>query len=130
MKKTIRKINKKINKNIKNKTKKNINHYKLIPTTCPIGLEPFEEKFSMTIPIQKLNWTNEEKKKEFVKELLTQFSPTQITPQNDFYSYINYLWLKNVSLTKQQDYIVQIDDFRLAQDKVYGQLNEIILNYV
>jgi putative endopeptidase len=127
MKKTIRKINK---KNIKNKTKKNINHYKLIPTTCPISLEPFEEKFSMTIPIKKLKWTNEEKKKEFVKELLTQFSPTQITPQNDFYSYINYLWLKNVSLTKQQEYIVQIDDFRLSQDKVYGQLNEIILNYV
>jgi predicted metalloendopeptidase len=117
-------------KNKKNKTKKNINNYKLIPKNCPIGLESFEKNFGKTIPIKKIKWSNEKKKKEFVKELLTQFSPTNITPENDFYSYINFLWLKNVSLTKQQNYIVQVDDFRLTQDKVYGQLNEIILDYV
>jgi len=131
MTKTIRNIkSNKHKKNSKNKTKKNINYYQLIPKNCPIGLEPFEEKFSTTISKKKLNWTNERKKKEFVKELLTQFSPSHITPENDFYSYINYLWLKNVSVTKQQDYMVQVDDFRLAQDKVYNQLNEIILDYV
>ena len=73
-------------KNKKNKTKKNINNYKLIPKNCPIGLESFEKNFGKTIPIKKIKWSNEKKKKEFVKELLTQFSPTNITPENDFYS--------------------------------------------
>ena len=118
---------------VRNKTKKQkepLNPYQLIPKNCPIGLEPFEKEFSKTIPLNKLKLTNDQHKKEFVKELLSEFSPSHITPKNDFYSYINYLWLKNVSVTKQQDYIVQIDDFRLAQDNVYKQLNEIILEYV
>ncbi len=96
---------------------------------CPIGLKPFEANFSKTIPANSLLVTNEEKKKEFVKELMSKFSPRSIKPNNNFYDYINYLWLKNVSLEKQQKYIVQIDDFRLVQDKVYHQLNEIIVNY-
>jgi putative endopeptidase len=69
------------------------------------------------------------KKKEFAKELLSKFAPSSIKPYDDFYNYINYLWLKNVSLEKQQKYIVQVDDFRLAQDKVYNQLNTIIVDY-
>jgi putative endopeptidase len=119
--------------NIKNKTKKKkeeLNPYQLIPKNCPIGLEPFEKEFSKNISLKKLNWTNAKHKKNFVKELLSVFAPSHITPKNDFYSYINYLWLKNVSLTKQQEYIVQVDDFRLVQDKVYKQLNDIILDYV
>ena len=102
----------------KNITKKNKN-------VCPIGLKPFEQEFSMVTV--KSNYKN---KKEFVKELLSKFAPHSIKPHNDFYDYINYQWLKNVSLEKQQEYIVQIDDFRLAQDKVYRELNHIILDYV
>ena len=34
-----------------------------------------------------------------------------------------------MSLTKKQGYIVEIDSFRLTQDKVYSQLNEIIKEY-
>jgi len=50
-------------------------------------------------------------------------------PNDDFYDYINYQWLKKVTLEEQQKYIVQIDDFRLAQDKVYHLLDDIILDY-
>jgi putative endopeptidase len=107
------------------KTRKNMKCLQV----CPIGLKPFEANFSKTLPAKSLLLTNEEKKKEFVKELMTKFSPHSIKPNNNFYDYINYLWLKNVSLEKQQKYIVQIDDFRLVQDKVYHQLNEIIVNY-
>ena len=32
-------------------------------------------------------------------------------------------------MEKQQKYIVQVDDFRLAQDKVYRELNTIIVDY-
>ncbi len=108
-----------------NKTRKNTKCLEI----CPIGLKPFEEKFSKKIPSKSLRISNEEKKKEFVKELMTKFTHHSIKPNNDFYDYINYLWLKNVSLEQQQKYIVQVDDFRLIQDKVYHQLNEIIVNY-
>ena len=88
-------------------TKKNIT--KKNKDICPIGLKPFEEEFSkLTI---KSNYKN---KQEFVKELLSKFAPHSIKPENDFYDYINYQWLKNVSLEKQQECIVQIDDFRLC----------------
>ena len=69
-------------------------------------------------------------KEQFVKLLQSNFSPSHIKPQNDYYSYINYTWLENISLKKQQEYIVQVDDFRLIQDKVYHELNTIILDYV
>ena len=109
----------------KNITKRNIKSLEI----CPIGLKSFEEEFSKNIPSKSLRTSNDEKKREFVDELTAKFAPHSIKPYNNFYDYINYMWLKNVSLEKQQKYIVQIDDFRLAQDKVYHQLNEIIVNY-
>ena len=113
-------------RNKKNKTKKNKGQL----VVCPIGLKPFEEEFSKKLNPEQLIKSSSKSKKEFVKQLLSKFAPHSIKPENDFYDYINYQWLKNVSLEKQQKYIVQIDDFRLAQDKVYHQLDDIILNYI
>lgn len=99
---------------------------------CPIGLKPFEAEYSLQLSKKEkktLNNIETSKKTEFAKELLSRFSPSSIKPNNDFYDYINYLWLKNVSLEKQQKYIVQVDDFRLAQDKVYRELNTILVDY-
>jgi putative endopeptidase len=110
------------NKKSNNNTKKN----KII--ICPIGLKPFEEKFSKTLTKDKKSIS--ERKKTFVKQLLSKFSPNSIKPENDFYDYINYQWLENVSLKEQQKYIVQVDDFRLTQHQVYEELDEIILEYV
>ena len=97
---------------------------------CPISLKPFQAEFSKRIPSNQLVATNKTRKKEFVKELMAKFAPHSVKPEDNFYDYINYLWLKNVSLKKQQQYIVQVDDFRLTQDKVYRQLNDIILDFV
>ena len=97
---------------------------------CPIGLKPFEEEFSKKTPLSQLKKSSAEKKKLFVKQLLSKFAPNSIKPANSFYDYINYQWLKNVSLEKQQKYITQIDDFRLTQHQVYEQLNGVILDYV
>jgi putative endopeptidase len=113
-------------KNKKNATKKNMK----TTAICPIGLKSFQEDFSKTLPISNLIVSNNLRKKIFVKELLSKFSPNSIKPENDFYDYINYQWLKNVTLEEQQKYITQIDDFRLTQDKVYTELNEIILDYI
>ena len=118
MSKTVNKRNK---NNASKKNKKSNNN------VCSIGLKPFEESFSNLLSKKK---SNVYKKKEFVKQLLSKFSPNSIKPENNFYDYINYQWLKNVSLEQQQKYIVQIDDFRLAQHNVYLQLNEIILEYI
>ena len=109
----------------KGSTKK---HLKQILDLCPIGLKPFEENFSKTLPSGHLKKSSEIQKKHFVKQLLSKFAPHSIKPEDDFYDYINYNWLKEVSLEEQQKYITQIDDFRLTQDKVYRDLNEIILD--
>ena len=108
----------------KNVTKKNKN------IDCPIGLKPFEEEFNKKINKLQLKKTSIERKKEFVKQLLSKFAPHSIKPENDFYDYINFQWLKNVSLESQQKYITQIDDFRLTQHQVYEELNGIILDYI
>jgi len=107
---------------IKKKNKNNITK-KNKGIICPIGLKPFEENFSKGKHLYS-------DKKMFIKELLSKFAPNSIKPKNNFYDYINYQWLKNVSLKEQQKYIVQVDNFRLTQDKVYTQLNDIILDYI
>jgi putative endopeptidase len=109
----------------KNKTKKNQN--KMV--VCPIGLKPFESNFKNSPSLSGIKSISK-RQKQFVKALKAKFSPNSIQPNNDYYDYINYQWLKNISLEQQQKYIVQIDDFRLAQDNVYKQLHNIILEYI
>jgi putative endopeptidase len=100
---------------IKNKTKKNKKD-----EICSIGLVPFEKYIKQT------KFTKE----MFVKQLMAKFAPNSIKPNDNFYDYINYIWLKNITLKQQQKYIVQVDNFRLTQDKVYKQLHDIILDYI
>ena len=126
--KSIKVIKKKIN----NITQKNKLDNKLMEL-CPIGLKPFEKKFSVKPTEEKnskMKKDHTKTMKEFSKELLSKFAPNSIKPENDFYDYINFQWLKDVSVEKQQDYLTQIDDFRLTQDKVYHELNDIILDYI
>jgi putative endopeptidase len=72
---------------------------------------------------------------ELIELFKKPFSPSKITPRSDYYTYINYIWLTKTSKNsliapKEQKYYVQIDDFRITQDKVYRQLIEIIENYI
>ena len=68
--------------------------------------------------------------KDTIKELKQAVSPSNINPRSDFYSYINERWINKKELDETQKYIVQIDDFRLVQDKVYRELLEIINDYI
>jgi putative endopeptidase len=68
--------------------------------------------------------------KEVVRELKKAVSPSNIIPQDDFYSYINERWLKDLDIEAYQEYLSQIDNFRLVQDKVYRELIEIIEKYI
>lgn len=97
---------------------------------CPITLKTFEKNLTKKVSVAQLKQSTRKKKQVFVKKLLRKFAPNSIKPQNDFYDYINYKWLSDVELEDQQKYITQIDDFRLLQDRVYRELNTIILDYI
>lgn len=126
--------------NKKHTRKRNKNQTKKTKNTCPISLKPFEKEYdkqlakmigkqTSKISGKKMRTIETLKKKDFARELLSKFAPASIKPNDNFYDYINYTWLKNVSLEKQQKYIVQVDSFRLTQDKVYRELDEIIVHY-
>ena len=99
MRKTIKK-NKTHNKTKKIKYKLKGNKL-ILRKDCPINLKPFEELYQKEFRTNKsYNMLND----KFVKYLLSRFSPSSIKPENDYYSYINYKWLKDISVKKQQQY--------------------------
>ena len=72
---------------------------------------------------------------ELIELFRKPFSPTTVTPRSDFYTYINYIWLmdtkkKSFVAPKDQRYYIQIDDFRVTQDKVYRELIVIIEDHI
>ncbi len=68
--------------------------------------------------------------KEIVSELKQAVNPKGVKPNDDFYSYINDRWITDYELSEKQEYIVQIDDFRIVQDKVYRELIQIIEDFI
>ena len=87
-----------------------------ISKKCEIGFKPFEKNF------KESKQANEAR-----KDIVSKYKPIlveNIAPHDNFYNYINYSWIQKVKLDDQQQYIVQVDDFRLTQDKVYRQLHE------
>ena len=63
------------------------------------------------------------------------FAPSKITPQSDFYTYINYRWIqkteKEYSNKKTKNrYFVEVDIFRLTQNKVYQDLFKLVKSYI
>jgi predicted metalloendopeptidase len=100
---------------------------KQVTSNCDIiGLTKFENK------LEKRGITTNRNtiRKKFAQQLISSFAPSSIQAKDDFYNYINYNWLKNVTLENKQKYITQIDDFRLAQNKVYDELGKIVTNYI
>jgi putative endopeptidase len=127
---------------IKNRTKKNANlledKIKLndnqkanLCKQYPNTYKSFETEVEELFKKNKINITsaNYNLEKAVLKDLKKAVSPSKITPNNDFYSYINERWLKDIDLEAQQGYIVQVDDFRLVQDKVYRELINILDSY-
>ena len=50
-------------------------------------------------------------------------------PHDDFYTYVNELWETELKVEDKLKYIVQVDNFRLVQDKVYHELLDIVDDY-
>jgi endothelin-converting enzyme len=136
----------KISNNIKksNKTKKKMfsclsylsnlpeKQKKIICNIYSNNYNSFEDKLEEVFKKNKINIssTSYNLEKQIVKELKKAISPSNITPNNDFYTYINERWLKDLDLEAYQKYIIQVDEFRLTQDKVYRELINIIEEFL
>lgn len=116
------------NKNTTRKTKSWFNPFKLFKSLLQERpryknqYKGFEHEYKK-LPFEKLS-----------KTLMSKFrkidSPGEITPQNDFYSYVNQFWEKKTKVKKGQEYIVQLDNFRIVQDQVYYELLDIVDEYI
>jgi putative endopeptidase len=92
----------------------------------------FEDTIEEIFKKNKINIvsTSYNLEKQIISDLKKAVNPKNIQPNEDFYSYINDRWISDYELTENQKYIVQIDDFRIVQDKVYRELIEIIEDYI
>jgi predicted metalloendopeptidase len=134
------KIKKKNNKNNKNNDNSdNGENFKKIIIKDNVGCitvnNSFEENFKNFFKNKKSNIVNRNKKYRTVaKELITEFSnpiaPKSVNLKDDFFTYVNYEWLKKMKHNKVKNYFTRIDSFRTMQEKVYYQLIDIVKAYI
>jgi len=110
-------------KDTKKKTRKNV---------ASVNCDKYIQRYNR---FETTNLVNKNYQERIIKLLNTPYSPKNVKPSNDYYSYINYLWLQEAAknetkMSKKEKYFVQIDDYRLTQDKVYIQLFDIIKEYI
>ena len=126
-------------KNKKNVTKKLVNIKTITPGQKAIicknsanTYDTFEDKVEKLFKDKKINIisTTFNLEKQILSDLKKAISPTGIQPNQDFYSFINERWMKEFEVAQHHQYLVQVDDFRLVQDKVYRELIEIIEEYI
>lgn len=86
-----------------------------------------------TVDIKLVNKENVSINKDtkLIKMFKTPFTPSKVKPQDDFYTWINYQWLTNQSTenSKHKKFYVQVDSFRVTQEKVYYELMDIVNKY-
>jgi len=136
-----KKNNKKINKNKTRKNKTKIvkastalteEQRSIICKTSANTYKTFEDKVDELFKKNKVNIVSAsyDLEKEIIKGLKSAVNPSKVKPNDDYYSYINDRWLSEIELTEDQKYIVQVDDFRIIQHKVYVELIQIIEEYI
>ena len=120
------------NKRTTTKTRKNKRKKEILKDKCNTffnSYNTFEDKLEQVygdiFSSEKFNL-----EKSDIRDLKKAVSPSNINPQNDFYSYINERWLNEKELDEELKYIVQVDSFRLVQDKVYRELLQIVNDYI
>ena len=124
------KTKRQFNKTILNRTKK-------VKPPCSKGCYPtdfsnyksFEKDYESSRKFNLIKDINDVEK-NLILVLRKKSIPTYVLPQNDFYTFINYTWMQNTNKLKNEGYIVQLDDFRLVQNKVYYQLMDIVKEYI
>jgi len=122
------------NKKYKNKTKKCKPSQKQLKVYCQKHantFNQFEKKYELTNQ-DNLKKHFKDTEKELIKLFKTPFTPKEYKLKDDFYTYINYEWLsqKTKELKNSLKYYVQVDSFRVTQEKVYYELIDIVKDYI
>jgi len=91
----------------------------------------FEDDFEKTIK-NNLSKYNTNIERDLIRLFRKPFSPKSITPQDDYYNYVNFQWIETQTekIKKENKFYVQIDSFRIAQENVYYELMEMTKEYV
>jgi len=91
----------------------------------------FEEQYEKDFK-HSLKTEDKSIERELIKLFKTPFTPSKIKPTNDYYTYINYQWLEKTSkeLKDKSRHYVQVDSFRVTQEKVYYELIDIVKEYI
>ena len=111
-----------------NKTRKNVH---AICSQRFLGIETkFTKRFQKSIDQTYKNVHN-----SLLHAFSIPFSPSQYTPQSDYYTYVNYRWIQDANKKYQSKktkdrYFVEVDIFRLAQNRVYEELFGLIKKYI
>jgi len=95
-----------------------------------IALTSFEKDYEKEL--KKTGFETIDVENQLITMFKTPFSPKTIKPTDDYYSYINYSWLeeKSKELKLKKKYYVQVDSFRVTQEKVYYELMDIVKKYI
>ena len=132
----IKKIKESNNNTKKNRTENNMyltpEQQKIICKQSANTYTTFEDKIDEIFKKNKMDVvsTSFNLEKEIVSQLKLAVNTEGIQANQDFYSYINDRWIKDYKIKEEQKYIIQVDDFRITQDKVYRELIEIIEEYI
>ena len=121
---------KKINKTIK----KRIEKQKEICKTLELKeYHTFEDKIEKAFKDANLDFStiNNDLEEEIISNLKkASITYSKFKPNDDFYSYVNEIWLNEYKEKTNKEYLVQIDSYRIIQDKVYRELLEIVEKYI
>ena len=95
----------------------------------------FTKKYEIEMSKKPFNIRDiEEYKKLLIKEF-SKFSKKNLNyesklPKNDFYTFINNDWLYHFDKEKNEKFYVEIDNFRIVQEKVYYELIGFVKQYI
>jgi len=118
------KPNVKTNNNKKIKTKKNYDKYKCKDLYKPFEKRVEEEFRKNDMDLSSINYNLEE---QILKQLELVVSPSNVKPEDDFYSYINDRWL--IDKEKESTSLIQLDNFRIVQSNINKKLVQIFNEY-
>jgi predicted metalloendopeptidase len=123
-----------VKRNVTKRNTTNKSHKSTIKTG--LGSQQFEfERFEKKYESNNKTKKNQNIQRNIIKLLHKPFTSSNINAKDDYYTYINYNWLKDITtksktFSKKDKYYVQVDDFRVLQDKVYKELIEIVEDYI
>lgn len=89
----------------------------------------FEEDYMKSSAYKEVK-KNSDIEKYLQKLFVKPYSPVTTRLQDDFYGHVNYTWLKHNKVSVDERYIVQVDNFRITQNKVYNELIDITKDYL